>query len=106
MRYLWLVIFLLLLSTPAAQGGRINVTIDDYFGDSKTGARISYLPEGVWDYGPSCLDCSTRPDAKSAHLGMPIPLDNLFYRRSNSSYIGTWHVGMFVGDELPQQPLC
>lgn len=81
MRYLWPLISLVLLSTLAAQGGHINVTIDDYFGDSETGSRISYLPEGAWDYGPSCLNCTTYPDAKSAHLGMPIPLDILSYRQ-------------------------
>jgi hypothetical protein len=70
MPFLWLLIFLILLSVSVTRGGHINVTIDDYFGDSKTGSHITYLPVGAWDYGPSCQDCIAHPDAGNAHLGM------------------------------------
>ena len=69
MRCPWLLVCLVLLSTSASRGARINITIDDHFGDSKTGSQITYLPQGAWQYGPSCLNCTIRPDAKNAHLG-------------------------------------
>ncbi|KAF8238444.1 hypothetical protein L208DRAFT_1355266 [Tricholoma matsutake] len=85
MRYIWLLTFLV-LSLSAAWGGRINVTIDDYFGDSKTGSQITYLPVGAWVYGPSCPNCAAHPEPKNAHLG-------------------TWHVGTFNGSGKHDAPL-
>jgi hypothetical protein len=100
MRCLWLPTCLVLLSISATRGGRINVTIDDYFGDSKTGSQITYHPEGAWEYGPSCPNCTVRPDVKNAHLGMATYLvSNLLNSDLNVlEPIGTWHVGTFVSD--------
>jgi hypothetical protein len=62
----FLAFFLLISVTLAAL---VNVTIDDYLGDLKTGTNITYLPEGAWNYGPECHGCTARPDIKQISNG-------------------------------------
>jgi hypothetical protein len=91
----WPLGFLALLFKSAALANRTNVTIDDNFGDPKTGLQLAYLPVGAWDYGPSCPNCTVHPDANNTYLGMASHLT--FYLTLISIAVGTWHVGMFVG---------
>ncbi|KAI0651452.1 hypothetical protein C8Q79DRAFT_897976 [Trametes meyenii] len=47
--------------------GRVNVTIDDTYGDEHTGLPIAYTPTDYWKAGQDCTDCTARPDATRAH---------------------------------------
>ncbi|KIY70438.1 hypothetical protein CYLTODRAFT_347729 [Cylindrobasidium torrendii FP15055 ss-10] len=51
--------------TPA---NAINITIDDTYGDSETGAVPIYSPVNAWD-GADCMKCAIQPDASKAHDG-------------------------------------
>ncbi|KAH9917971.1 uncharacterized protein B0H18DRAFT_685913 [Fomitopsis serialis] len=46
-------------------------TIDDYYGDSSTGAMPVYTntSDAEWNYGPDCPPCSLRPDTDKAFKG-------------------------------------
>ena len=66
---------------PLASATLVNVTIDDTFGDELTGARITYTPQGAWNFGQNCTECTAMPDPSLARNG-------------------TWHDGTFdVTDE-------
>ena len=42
----------------------VNVTIDDGYGDSRTGAQIAYSPESAWRDGRvECSGCNARPNS-------------------------------------------
>ncbi|KAF8912180.1 hypothetical protein CPB84DRAFT_1742791 [Gymnopilus junonius] len=66
-------LFLFLLSlfpSLAAAGNVVNRTIDDTFGDSQTGQRVTYLPatSGVWQ-DETCMGCKITPDVTQAFKG-------------------------------------
>ena len=59
---------LCLLALPlSASAERVNVTIDDTYGDVQTGAAITYSPHGAWKAGQTCTDCTARPDPARAY---------------------------------------
>ena len=45
----------------------VNVTIDDTFGDPKTGAQVTYSPGG-WKNGTNCSGCAAHPDVSQVYL--------------------------------------
>jgi hypothetical protein len=45
----------------------VNVTIDDTFGDPKTGAQVTYSPDG-WNNGTNCSGCTAHPDVSHVYL--------------------------------------
>ncbi|KAH9914654.1 uncharacterized protein BXZ73DRAFT_54830, partial [Epithele typhae] len=62
-----------------------NRTIDDELGDSVTGLKPTYLPEGGWNQGASCSGCH-------------FPKDKVF--ASSQVFDGTWHDATYrVGGE-------
>lgn len=65
-----------LLSCNLALAKPINVTIDDQYGDPKTGAAITYFPADAWNLNSLCSGCTIVPDAKL-------------------TYMQSWHVGTF-----------
>ncbi|KAI0666259.1 hypothetical protein C8Q78DRAFT_462469 [Trametes maxima] len=56
--------------------GRVNVTIDDAYGDERTGLPIEYTPADYWKAGHACTDSTAHPDPSRA-------------------YKSTWHDGTF-----------
>ncbi|EIN07894.1 hypothetical protein PUNSTDRAFT_27065, partial [Punctularia strigosozonata HHB-11173 SS5] len=45
----------------------MNYTIDDLYGDSRTGKLPGYL--GGWNYGPNCPGCTVQPNGTMAFNG-------------------------------------
>lgn len=45
-----------------SQCALLNVSIDDTFGDERTGNQISYLPSNGWKFGQNCTDCTAVPE--------------------------------------------
>jgi hypothetical protein len=52
-------------SRLVAAASQVNVTVDDSYGDSNTGAQISYNPPSSWNTGQTCEACTAHPDAGS-----------------------------------------
>ena len=64
----------------------INRTIDDQLGDPVTGIKPIYLPDGPWNFGPTCTHCNLNT--------MVIDKSHVFE--------GTWHDVLYrVGDSTP-----
>ncbi|KII86391.1 hypothetical protein PLICRDRAFT_288452 [Plicaturopsis crispa FD-325 SS-3] len=61
--------FLSLLRLPVSLGALVNGTIDDKFGDARTGAQWAYLPDGAWNDGTNCPSCTAQPAASQAFMG-------------------------------------
>lgn len=40
-----------------------NVSIDDTFGDERTGKQITFTPSNGWKQGQTCTDCTANVDA-------------------------------------------
>lgn len=60
----------LLALLPRIKGGKVNVTIDDQYGDPTTGQVIQYNPPEAWQPGQSCDGCTAKPrPVSSAHNG-------------------------------------
>ena len=77
---LFALLFLFLI-LRASSGFRVNVTVDDQYGDPLTGKTPSYEPGGVWRQGSSCTGCSIKLDP-------------------NQTCDGTWHdVTWSVGNQ-------
>ena len=55
----------------------VNVTIDDAFGDPKTGQQIAYQPSNAWQAGNGCQPCTAKPSPAS------------------EAWAGTWHDASF-----------
>ena len=54
---------------PRALGSSIlNVTIDDQYGDPKTGLSVLYDAGSKWVNGQNCTNCSAQPDANMAYM--------------------------------------
>lgn len=53
---------------PFVLASLVNVTIDDNFGDPRTGTQIIYLPPGTWNNGTKCSGC-THPDPSQLYNG-------------------------------------
>ncbi|OBZ78935.1 hypothetical protein A0H81_00321 [Grifola frondosa] len=47
----------------------VNVTVDDTYGDPRTGNQFVYTPSQIWNFGPTCIPCFAKPDASQAYLG-------------------------------------
>ncbi|KAF8891354.1 hypothetical protein BD779DRAFT_1670970 [Infundibulicybe gibba] len=62
------VLFRIFSLFQAIGGVPSNRTIDDTNGDSVTGARPIYLPNGPWG-GAGCKGCAIQPDPSRAHNG-------------------------------------
>lgn len=60
-----------------AQAALVNITIDDKYGDPKTGNQVMYSPPDSWNDGTNCSACTARPDPS-------IP------------YLNTWHDGTYL----------
>jgi hypothetical protein len=58
-------LFALLLLVCTTRARLINRTIDDTNGDSTTGLKPVYLPNGLW-YGPNCTNCPIDPSPSFA----------------------------------------
>lgn len=58
-------LFLVTLLTGPSRADLVNVTVDDYYGDTNTGAKIVYTPAQAWNYGPTCTGCTSNPDMAS-----------------------------------------
>jgi hypothetical protein len=56
-----------LIFSKCALAALVNVTIDDTFGDPKTGAQVTYFPDG-WNNGTNCSECTARPDVGRVYL--------------------------------------
>ena len=77
---LFSLLFLFLILRDSS-GFRVNVTVDDQYGDPLTGQTPSYEPGGVWRQGSSCTGCSIKLDP-------------------NQTCDGTWHdVTWTVGNQ-------
>jgi len=75
MHFPWRIIVLFFIPTSLAV--LVNVTIDDTLGDFETGRLITYIPDGEWNVGPSCISCAATGQ-----------LDR------NMIHGGTWHDGI------------
>ena len=69
-------VFLFLLLLPSS-GKRVNVTIDDFFGDPTNNQKIQYFPSAAWQSGNGCERCTAKPTPAS------------------SAWLGTWHDSSF-----------
>ncbi|KAI0336259.1 hypothetical protein GY45DRAFT_1316380 [Cubamyces sp. BRFM 1775] len=78
----------LLVLPLSVSAERVNVTIDDTYGDAQTGVPIKYSASG-WKLGQTCTDCTAHPDPTRA-------------------YDRTWHDGTYndhnVTDGTPSIP--
>lgn len=96
MRIPWLVAASF-LCLPITLANLINVTIDDRFGDEKTGTKIIYSPPDAWNMGEQCSGCTARPDSTQAYMGTSPDLKNDHCIWTSSvKILGTWHDGTFV----------
>jgi hypothetical protein len=66
MKLAWL---LALILVPPARSVLINVTIDNKYGDPRTGAQFVFSPNGAWYDGPGCTTCKAQPDPNKAYNG-------------------------------------
>ena len=75
----WLTFALVsLYFTSSVLSARINVTVDDSGVDSGA-PHIIYLPQGEWNVGNNCSECTAQPTSKDA-------------------FAGTWHDTTFPAD--------
>lgn len=78
--YRWLLALPYFLSSVRAA---TNVTVDDEYGDSETGATPTYSPSsGVWNQGNTCTGCLVKPD-------------------SSETFDGTWHDTTWAPNDQP-----
>ncbi|TFY61549.1 hypothetical protein EVJ58_g4437 [Rhodofomes roseus] len=86
---------LLLLSLGYGARGAttpVNRTIDDYLGDSATGARPVFSPG--WNYGPTCPGCYVQPD-------IALTFDRSWHDTTVSVYSVTTNISIeFTGTAL------
>jgi hypothetical protein len=45
----------------------VNVTVDNKYGDPRTGNQFVYSPNGAWMDGPGCTTCQAQPDPSLAY---------------------------------------
>ncbi|KAH9831188.1 uncharacterized protein C8Q71DRAFT_715813 [Rhodofomes roseus] len=83
---------LLLLSLGYGATTPVNRTIDDYLGDSATGARPVFSPG--WNYGPTCPGCYVQPD-------IALTFDRSWHDTTVSVYSVTTNISIeFTGTAL------
>ncbi|KIY45712.1 hypothetical protein FISHEDRAFT_76260 [Fistulina hepatica ATCC 64428] len=66
--HLGVLLVLLVVARQVLADTLYNITFDDN-ATSVDGASLSYSPTSVWNYGPSCADCTAKPDPKLAYGG-------------------------------------
>jgi hypothetical protein len=70
MKLAWLLALALTLAlVPPALSALVNVTIDNKYGDPRTGAQFIFSPNGAWYDGPGCTTCQAQPDPSRAYNG-------------------------------------
>jgi len=63
MHFLWVAF----VHFPVILAALVNVTVDNKFGDPRTGAQFSYSPNGAWFDEPGCATCSAHPNPAYAY---------------------------------------
>ncbi|THH03760.1 hypothetical protein EW145_g6032 [Phellinidium pouzarii] len=89
-------------------GGLINVTVDDQFGDSQTGALPEFLPSDGWAQGNICSGCGVQPDPSQAFHGTwhdtTLNLGEAGQRTFNVNFTGTAVYTFFIIPDTVTKP--